>query len=302
MLSTGGCPCNSYMESTSVFKPASKVAQAAYPNNEAPDTISDSSGDWHLVDKHVLRYQEGNIFVDGDGMVLYRRHEDGACILSFAGTTAVHVSEFFTNVNMVPRHRCGAYVHLGFSRELERYLQSEEWESLMGSINSCCCLVATGHSLGGALASIFTQCANNQDNGAPYEINGQNPLSGLTVNALYTFGTPRVSWINRISNGGDCIPGYRFHNYAWWTLSWFVPMLSEDAVPGQPAAFEHPILKTIRIDHEEVESGWAGAAIASTSSVRRRRFSCLSGARLSTYPDLNRHELQEYVAALYHLW
>jgi len=78
---------------------------------------------------------------------------------------------------------CGYDLHAGFWNELQRIQSSGAWKPLQTHLSSECPggVFATGHSLGGALATIFAACTNS-DPSIPFKVQG-----------VYTIGAPAVA-------------------------------------------------------------------------------------------------------------
>lgn len=121
-------------------------------------------------------------------------------VLSFRGTEATSIKDIKSDARAT-RKECvsGGHVHSGFSDaydevhlDIVRFLEKAEYKNIP--------LFITGHSLGGALATVAAKRLKHQ--------------GGLA--ACYTFGSPRVGdplWIEsiktpvyRIVNAADCVP------------------------------------------------------------------------------------------------
>ncbi len=108
-------------------------------------------------------------------------------------------------------------VHRGFFRAFKAVADDIE-RALQGPLADGCALWITGHSMGGALATLAVPwlCAR-----------------GLRVGGAYTFGAPMVGGI-RLTNLFRSLPVEGFHRY----------VLEGDPVPGlppEPATYEHVV-------------------------------------------------------------
>lgn len=98
----------------------------------------------------------------------YLVKKDNRCILTFSGTNNGFFAgdDWITNLKASPASFCGLEqaVHTGFKSEVMRYVRSPEFqETIRPKLGGCGNLTVTGHSLGGAVASIFAACANNEE-------------------------------------------------------------------------------------------------------------------------------------------
>jgi len=104
------------------------------------------------------------------------------CVLTFQGTN--NDRDWLANLAFVPRAFCGfvrqsetcnalssckvrdsrgAFVHWGFAQNLRKMVSSESWQNTIhANLGKCSAVYATGHSLGGAMASLFTACSAKQ--------------------------------------------------------------------------------------------------------------------------------------------
>lgn len=122
------------------------------------------------------------------------------CAISFAGTD--DNIGWRTNFNVAPRRWCGMNgVHHGFSSRLDKFFQgnrSKEWISYIKGPQCGGGAFLTGHSLGGALASLAAACVAQK---SIFELLG-----------LYTFGSPGVSYSQVTQKDGECFKGARVYN------------------------------------------------------------------------------------------
>jgi len=61
------------------------------------------------------------------------------------------------------RHERGAFVHYGFAAHLRNMVETESWQQGVHSkLSKCSAVYVTGHSLGGAAASLFAGCVSQK--------------------------------------------------------------------------------------------------------------------------------------------
>lgn len=145
--------------------------------------------------------------IDVDDTQCFLAESSAFVLLSFRGTE--NLGDWLANLNVWSTARGYGKVHRGFLRAFQ--VVGSELESLLNDLNGRP-LLLTGHSLGGALATI-----------AAAEWQGKIPISGV-----YTFGQPGVgkggfpSFINDNYDGKF----YRFVN-------------DDDIVPRVPPTYRH---------------------------------------------------------------
>ena len=196
----------------------------------------DSFSNWRNWFKDSFPSTTSGFFKGDDRMALWKRDSDNTCVLVMSASDDRH--DWADDVKFKTRDKCGNKLHRGFVNELEEY--KGRWgktiEPLLKSAH-CSCIVVAGHSLGGALASVVTQCSISGD--LPFE-----------VNALHTYGAPKVS-TRQISRSGDkCIWGLRF--VAFRNSTGPDPYDFVTSLPPLPG-WDHPKMRTIILDKEKKE-------------------------------------------------
>lgn len=145
-------------------------------------------------------------FIEKDGAQCHVVSNDIEVVVCFRGTEPSEFSDIKADLNAFPdrANNGNGWVHNGFQEEVNKI-----WDDILKQLNlkgnEGKKLFITGHSLGGAMATIATS------------------RLGDKVKALFTFGSPRVgtrSFVKSFSH----IPHYRFVN-------------NNDIVPKVPFAF-----------------------------------------------------------------
>lgn len=124
---------------------------------------------------------------------------DDRCILAFRGTT--NVTDWLTNLDVFKAPGPYGQVHHGFQEALNHV-----WDNIEPAISQHKELFITGHSLGGALATLAT--------------------AEWGEGTLYTFGSPRVGDPEFAKYFDAMHPSYRFVN-------------NNDIVPRVPLGYQH---------------------------------------------------------------
>ena len=85
-----------------------------------------------------------------------------SCIIGFQGSDSFLDLSNFVSINNEETSYCGRYgVHTGTANELWHLTHDSQYASeIVPALESCHEVTCVGHSLGGALCSLFTMCAN----------------------------------------------------------------------------------------------------------------------------------------------
>eukprot|EP00927_Polykrikos_kofoidii_P041919 TRINITY_DN3579_c0_g1_i3.p1 TRINITY_DN3579_c0_g1~~TRINITY_DN3579_c0_g1_i3.p1 ORF type:complete len:276 (+),score=12.75 TRINITY_DN3579_c0_g1_i3:196-1023(+) len=211
---------------------------------------------WTLINA----LSEGN-----DQVGLYQRAS--TCVVAFAGTN--DWSDWFDNLNAYTTRKCGLDLHAGLYHALEATVHRRGWLGIVNTLVGSTCgeVVLSGHSAGGAVASILAACAN-QNGGLRASF---SHFPAFTVDRLYTIGAPGISKqrINNDQERNGCFSGMRVVNYDG---------ASYDPVPyvNSHWGFLHPPLELTRT---KMTTSWWGR-----SKVTKESYSCTSNEAL-VYPS-----------------
>eukprot|EP00416_Gambierdiscus_australes_P028853 CAMPEP_0171084914 /NCGR_PEP_ID=MMETSP0766_2-20121228/18613_1 /TAXON_ID=439317 /ORGANISM="Gambierdiscus australes, Strain CAWD 149" /LENGTH=498 /DNA_ID=CAMNT_0011542449 /DNA_START=93 /DNA_END=1589 /DNA_ORIENTATION=- len=117
---------------------------------------------------HEAALQAGTRLVDyyydhGDSVGLVQDESTLECTLVFQGSD--DIGDWINNLNVLDTSFCGIEdVHMGFHSELVKILTSTYWQqNIRPKLPMCSQVRVTGHSLGGAIATLFAACANHVD-------------------------------------------------------------------------------------------------------------------------------------------
>merc|ERR1712007_195348 len=105
---------------------------------------------------------------DTDKVFLVQSKKNLNCMLTFSGTEAA--IEYLTSLDHLSVSFCGFYpVHRGFTEEIYTITHSQEYQhGIKPKLSKCSSVTVVGHSLCGAIASVFAACINGRvkDNAA----------------------------------------------------------------------------------------------------------------------------------------
>lgn len=151
-------------------------------------------------------------FLDKHGAQCYVVSNKEQMVICFRGTEPTELSDLGADLNAFPdRGQIGGFVHNGFQNELEKVY--DDIIKLLDKKPKKTRIFITGHSLGGAMATIMASRIQKQ------------------ISCLYTYGSPRVGSKKFVENcnfahyrhvnNNDAVPtvpfamlGYRHHSMA----------------------------------------------------------------------------------------
>ena len=187
----------------------------------------------------------GHVFFDDDGAQVHIVWNDEDMVLCFRGTEPDEFSDIKADLNALPdRGQSGGWVHNGFQEEVNKVW--DEVTKVLETGRKDRNLYITGHSLGGAMATIAA-----------------SRLKDITT-ALYTYGSPRAGTRGFVKSFN--VPHYRHVN-------------NNDIVPKVPFAFlgyrHHGTLRYINFYGnirkmsywQRVKDGWRGRLAAFKKKV-----------------------------------
>jgi len=125
---------------------------------------------WRLVG---TGFDDGSDAITGGAQVSHLFQHPGSleCILTFQGSDSL--LDWFGNIDVYQVSFCGLSerVHKGFRDHLRRIIRNPTWQQNVRShLGRCRKVFATGHSLGGVRAELFTACtANAPSSGRGYD-------------------------------------------------------------------------------------------------------------------------------------
>lgn len=152
------------------------------------------------------------------------------CVLGFRGTKDMKDWAYNLDIQVV---RWDVWsVHNGFATKLQRVMNDNV--ELINGLTNCSTLIVLGHSLGGAMASLYAA--------------GADKYAYRKADYLYTFGAPAIS-TSSLHDDFNCFKGARFYNLDSVTQYDLVPNVANWA------GFVHPKLKAVWLSTGNVVNG-----------------------------------------------
>jgi len=140
-----------------VAKYVSQVGlDVSYKRNETEAAMHVSRLGWGLV--HTA-FHDGGLVGGPQASHLVQHPQTLECIVTFQGTDST--ADWLADAQAISLPFCGleSEVHRGFRNHLRRIVKSSVFqERILPYLGSCSKVIATGHSLGGAMATLFTAC------------------------------------------------------------------------------------------------------------------------------------------------
>lgn len=114
---------------------------------------------WRLVG---TGFEDGSGGVVGGSQVshLFQQPQSLECLVTFQGSSSL--GDWFANLDASKTSFCGlsSRVHRGFRDHMRRMVRASSWQrEVRPNLGRCSKVYVAGHSLGGAMASLFTACA-----------------------------------------------------------------------------------------------------------------------------------------------
>jgi Lipase (class 3) len=225
--STGQFTAASLLASEFEWQTALSLAVASSLSYESGSTVeSTARNQWGLEDCH---------FIDADDTQCFVAWSAQAVLVSFRGTESL--GDWLSNLNMIGTTRPNyGRVHRGFLSAFQ--VVDAQLRSILAGVHDRPILL-TGHSLGGALATI-----------AAAEWQGQLPIAWV-----YTYGQPAV--------GKGIFPSFMAQHYAGKFMRF---VNDDDIVPRVPPTYQH-VGRLFHFDAEGELEDQLESAVGSISAV-----------------------------------
>lgn len=140
--------------------------KASYFHDEQEAARHASSSGWGLVQ---TAYNDDGATGDPQVAHLLQNPDNLECVITFQGKDSFQ--DWLTEDTAAPVDFCGLdeEVHKGFRNHLRRLVRTDAFQSrIRPYLKGCAKVIATGHSLGGAMAELFAAClARAPSRGAP---------------------------------------------------------------------------------------------------------------------------------------
>jgi len=146
---------------------AERLGRAADLVYENDATVAKTAKTWKMELVKSFKHRDTQSYIIGD---------DNTWILAFRGTEVTKPKDITTDLNALLVNGLGGKIHKGF-RDALSYIWTDLWNTLSKNRGTRT-LWVTGHSLGGALATLAVAKLRQEKN--------------QSINGLYTFGSPRV--------------------------------------------------------------------------------------------------------------
>ena len=150
--------------------------------------------------------------VAGNSQALLRMDNAKNASCTFRGTEK-HFGDILTDMRFAPwySHKIKAWCHAGFLKET-RKMYEIMFRDVISVLRICSDITFTGHSLGGAQATIFT-CMIAKD--APWAVRKNQLRLTCFGSPPPQYGNGLEKWLQKIpvmlyKNGSDCIPSHPF--------------------------------------------------------------------------------------------
>ena len=164
------------------------------------------------------------------------------CAISFSGTDDAY--DPHQTFNLTQPSYCGlpeGVVGGGFAVEVRGFWRLPGWSAIQASIQESQCgqLYTVAHSLGGAVASTFAFCVNNEEIEVPAP-EDKAAVAGLGKTRLITFGALAPASVPLWSSTkGNCFEGARFY------------LAKSESQPQPGVAFHLAFLDYLKATYEE---------------------------------------------------